>query len=333
MSRKKILASGLEPVVGHWEEQPSPSMLEELLKKLREEAYVTAHRPSNALEWAEAVQGINVIIDTVKIDENFLENASALEMIQNIGIGYDKVDVDACTERGIIVCNVAEIYSEAVAQHAWALILDVTKQVTRADRSMRAGTWMSKDWMGFHLWGKTLGVIGLGNIGGRVALKGRLAFGMRVLAYDPYLLPEHQNLYGAKLVDLNRLLKESDVVLLSVPLTNETRHMIGEEQLTLMKKSAFLINVCRGPVIDEEALIKRLNAMGIKGAGLDVFEIEPLPMSSPLLAMENVVVTPHIASSTNEAVDKTFLGAVSNVIRYLRGLEPFWIVNPEAYRG
>jgi D-3-phosphoglycerate dehydrogenase len=151
---------------------------------------------------------------------------------------------------------------------------------------------------------------------------------MNVLAYDPYVLPGRAQRYYAELVELETLLKQSDIVSISIPLTSETRHMISEAELSLMKQSALVINTSRGAVIDQLALIVSLQKGEIRGAGLDVFEIEPLESCSPLLQMENVVLTPHIASSTVEAVQKTYAEAVANIIRYLNGHRPFWIVNP-----
>lgn len=323
----------LVPVVGAWAEQPRPEVLKDLQDELRAVADVDARRPASSEEWAEAIKGVNVIAGPPRVNEGFLEAADRLEMLQLFGIGYDRIDILACTKKRVVVCNVAEIYSESVAQHAWALILDLTKHVARADRQTRAGTWRREDWMGVQLWGKTLGVIGLGSIGGRIALKGRLAFGMRVLAYDPYVLPERAQLYGAELADLESVVRQSDIVSLSVTLTPETRHMIGKEELSKMKKSAFLINTCRGAVIDEKALVEYLLNGSIKGAGLDVFETEPISRDNPLLGMDNVVLTPHIASATAEAVEETYRAAVVNIVRYLEGLKPHWIINPEAYRG
>ncbi len=332
MGRKKVLAPALVPVAGRWAEQPQPRVLKDLQDMLEKVADVDTRSPSSSQEWAEVVKNVNVIAGGARVNDVFLKSADKLEMIQLFGIGYDYIDVQACTKKGVIVCNVAEIYSESVAQHTWALILDLTKHVTRADRSMRTGRWEREDWMGFQIWGKILGVIGLGSIGSRVAMKGRLAFGMRILAYDPYVLPEHAQLFGAELVSLETLLKESDIVSLNVMLTPQTRHMIGEEQLSIMKNSAFLVNTCRGAVIDERALVECLRKGGIRGAGLDVFEVEPLPKDNPLLSMDNVVLTPHIASSTTEAVEKTYKGAVENIVRYLEHLRPHWMINPEAYK-
>ena len=333
MLRKKVLAPNLVPVVGKWADQPDATVLVDLQDELKMVADVDVRRPVSSQEWAEALKGVTIIAGSVKANEDFLKPADKLRMIQTFGIGTDYLDVKACTKKGVIVCNVAEVYSEATAQHTWALILDLTKHVTKTDRSVRAGAWRtSEDWSGLQIWGKTLGVIGLGAVGGRVAMKGRLAFGMRILTYDPYVLPERAQLFGAELVSFEKLLKESDVVSINVPLTPETFHMIGEEQLSMMKKSAFLVNTSRGAVIDERALVECLLKGDIRGAGLDVFEVVPLPQSSPLSSMENVVLTPYIAAMTKEAIEKTYRGAVANIIRYLKGFRPHWIINPEAYK-
>lgn len=294
-------------------------------------AEVSVLRPMDSQEWDRAIREVNIIAGPPRVDESFLRRANNLEMLQTFGIGYDQIDVRACTSKRVIVCNVAEVYSEPVAQHAWAMILDLSKNVTKADRAMRAGTWQSYDWRGFQLQGRILGVVGLGGIGSRVVMKGRLAFNMKTLACDPYVLPERAQLFGAELVDYERLFKESDVIVISVPLTNETRHLVSRKLLSLMKKTAILINVCRGPVLDQDALVEYLKKGEIAGAGLDVFETEPLPIGSALLGMENVVLTPHIASSTKEAIEKTYREGVVNILDYLKGRKPHYIVNPEAY--
>jgi len=258
----------------------------------------------------------------------FLNEAKELRMIQTPSIGYNHIDLTACTEKGVIVCNVAEVMAESVAQHTWALILDLSKNVSRSDRVMREGGWAIENRFAIELFGKTLGLIGIGDIGGRVALKGRMAFGMRVLAYDPYVLPARAQLHGAQLVDLETLLKESDVVSVHTPLTPETHHMIGGKELSLLKPTAILINTARGPIIDEAALAEALENKKFFGAGLDVFEEEPLSPTSPLRKFENVVLTPHTSSSTKEAFSKTYKGAVSNIIRLVRGERPHWVLNP-----
>jgi lactate dehydrogenase-like 2-hydroxyacid dehydrogenase len=330
--RKKVLAPSLVPVVG--KEQPDASILNNLLNRLKKIADVEV-QPTSQQEWVDMIKNLNIIAGPFRVEnvfnDNLLRNAGKLEMIQTFSIGYDYIDVSSCTKRGIIVCNVAEVYSEAVAQHVWAMILDLSKNLSKADRSMRTGKWHGAEGhMGIQLWGKTLGIVGLGAIGGRVAMKGRLAFGMKVLTYDPYVLPARAQLYGAELVSLERLLKESDVVSISIPLTPETRHIIGEKQLSLMKKSALIVSISRG-AIDDKALIECLQKGSIRGAGLDAFDQEPLAPDNPLLKMENVVLTPEIASATAESVKETYESGVANVIRYIKGEKPYWMINPEAY--
>ena len=286
-------------------------------------------------EWFERVRDADVVLNpriTFSRYREFLDSARMLRMIQTTSIGYDHIDITACTEKAVIVCNVAEVMAESTAQHTLALVLDLSKNVTKSDRAIRSGGWSPRDRFGIELHGKTLGIIGLGNIGGRVAMKAALAFGMRVLAYDPYVLAARAKLYSAELVDLERLLKESDVVSVHCPLTPETRHLLGPRQLRLLKPTAIIVNAARGKVVDEGALIEILENKGILGAGLDVFEKEPLDPSNPLRRLENVVLTSHIASTTNEAFSRTWKAAIENVLRFLRNERPYWIVNPSALR-
>jgi D-3-phosphoglycerate dehydrogenase len=313
-----------------WAEQPS----KQILLKHREKLCKISDLYNDLKEKKEIKENltsIEIILGSIEINKELLAHTKNLEFIQTVGVGFNQIDIETCTKQGVLVSNVAEIYSEAVAQHAWGLILSLTKKITNADKAMRARDWQSSDWMGFDVWGKTIGIIGLGNVGKRVATKARLAFGMKVLAFDPYILPATAQLFDAELVGLERLLSESDIVILCVSLNKETYHMIGIEQLSLMKRTSYLVNVCRGAVIDQNALVEHLQKNQIKGAALDVYEIEPLPADDPLLEMENVVLTPHIASSTKEAVEKTYNGAVSNIIRYINGQKPYWIINPRVW--
>lgn len=289
----------------------------------------------NEAIWATRLQDVEVIgyLRRPWNWDEFLELAPALRLIQGAGIGYDHIDIDACTRRGVMVCNVAEIMSESVAQHAMALILDLSKKITLADRRIRESRNWAKDpdRVGFELWGKTLGIIGLGGIGGRLAMKCRTAFNMRILAYDPNILPSGAQRYGATLVDLSTLLHESDVIEVSCFLTRKgphpTYHLLSEEEFNMVKQTAIVVNIARGPVIDESALIEALQKGKIAAAGLDVFETEPLPSNSPLRDLENVVLTAHQSSSTNECRIKTPAAAIENVIRYVQGEPPHWVVN------
>jgi phosphoglycerate dehydrogenase-like enzyme len=308
------------------------------LSVLQETAEVDTSPILSEEEWLRRSKGTYAIgIDTaaypfLKLSRypEFLENAKELRMIQSFSIGYDDINTAACTEKGVIVCNVAEVMAESAAQHTWALILAVSKHIARSDRFIRGGGWLVENRFGIELYGKTLGIIGLGDIGGRVALKGTLAFGMKVLAYDPYVLPAGAQLYSAKLVDLETLLRESDVVTVNCPLTKETRHLLGEEQLKLLKPTAILVNTARGPIIDETALVKILKNGSVFGAGVDVFEEEPLIPTSPLRELDNVVLTSHLGSWTREAQSKKWQSGIDNITRSVNGERPSWIVNPAA---
>ena len=261
---------------------------------------------------------------------DFLKEAKELRMIQTASIGYDRIDIAACNEKGVIVCNIGEVMAESVAQHTWGLILDISKSISRSDRVMRVEGWRIEGRYGIELYGKTLGLIGIGDIGGRVALKGKMAFGMRILGNDPYVLPARAQLYGAQLTDLETLLKESDVVSVHTPLTSETKHLIGRKQFSLLKPTAIFVNTSRGAVVDEAALTEALENRRIFGAGIDVFEQEPLSPTSPLRKMENVVITPHTSSSTREAFRNTWKSTVNNIQRFVEGKRPNWVVNREA---
>lgn len=298
----------------------------------------TSQHPTTKEEWIQKLPNVQVIVNVGQPwnwDE-FLEAAPQLGMVQNAFVGYDNINVDACTQRGVLVCNVPEDMSEAVAQHALALILDVSRKVSKVDRSIRAnrGWKPDVDRVGFELWGKTLGIIGLGNIGGRLAMKCRSAFNMRVLTYDPFLVASGAQRYGASLTDLPTLLQESDVISVHCFLTrtgsSPTYHLLSTKEFNMMKTTTVIVNTSRGAVIDEAAMITALTEGTIAGAGLDVFEVEPILADNPLLELENVVLTAHQASSAIEARLRTPVSAIENVIRYVQGQRPNFIRNPAA---
>ncbi len=304
------------------------------LAALQQIAEVDTSPITSEQEWYAKSKDVSVTMrPSIKLESypTFLQQAKKLKMIQTPSIGYNGMDLAACTEHGVVVCNVAEVMAESVAQHTWALILDVSKNVSKSDRSMRSGGWTRH--FGIELYGKTLGLIGLGAIGGRVALKGAAAFGMNVIAYDPFVLPARAQLYGVTLVNLERVLKESDIISVTCPLTPDTYHLIQAEQLKLLKSTAILVNTARGPIINESDLIEALENQQFYGAGLDVFEEEPLNPQSPLRRFENVVITCHISSSTNKAFRFTWKGAVNNILRFIKGQRPHWMVNPSAFNN
>ena len=280
----------------------------------------------NEEDWIESLKGVEVTFAKGSpLTRRIIDSSDKLRLIQTVSVGFNQIDVDAALRKGVMVCNVPEVMSETVAQHTWALILALSKEIAQGDRSVRSGAWSRL--MGIDLWGKVLGIVGLGRIGRRVALKGKHAFDMKILAYDPYVDTETAQTYFTELVDLPTLMSKSDVVSIHCPLTRETRGLIGEKELSLMKETTLLINTARGGVVDEKALIHLLQSKKIRGAGLDVFEEEPVKPDNSLLKMNNVILTPHIASSTVATFNETGRRACENVARYLRGEPPKWQIN------
>ena len=251
---------------------------------------------------ADAMVGVDAVLvrSATRITRESLARADRLTVIGRAGVGVDTIDVDAATERGIAVLTAPAGNTISAAELTMALILALVRRVPAADRSMRAGQWDRKSFNGVELQGKTLGLLGAGRIGSEVARRAR-AFGMRVLAYDPFLTEERAQAIGMELASLEAVLREGDVLTVHVPLTETTTGLIGEKELAMMKKSAFLVNVARGGVVNEAALRRALAEKRIAGAALDVFEQEPLPADDPLRSLDNVILTPHLGASTAEA--------------------------------
>jgi D-3-phosphoglycerate dehydrogenase len=253
-------------------------------------------------ELKRTVSNYDVVIvrSRTKVTKEIIEAGTQLKLIGRVGVGLDNVDLKAAEEKGIKVINTPEAPAEAVAELALGLTLSLARTIPQADHAMKEGKWIKSKLTGWELKGKTLGTVGLGNIGERVAKLAK-AFGMNILITKrtpptPALLKELE----AEFVPLSELLKRSDIVTIHIPYTTETRHMIGEKELQLMKKSAYLINTSRGPIIDENALLKALQSEKLKGAALDVYELEP-PRDWTLMRLPNVVCTPHIGAETEEA--------------------------------
>ena len=257
------------------------------------------------------------------VTKKVLEHANRLKVISTSGVGYDHIDVDEASRRGIAVCICAGCNNHSVAELAVGMMIALSRRILEADRAMRRGEWRS--FFGQELWGKTLGVVGLGRAGKSVALLGR-AFGMRLLAYDIRWDIAFANEYGISYVPLERLLRESDYVSLHVPLTPQTRSLIDEDAISLMKPTAYLINLARGPVVKQSALVDALRAGRIAGAGLDVFEVEPVT-DNPFIEFDNVIMTPHLGGSTQEALERTLFLALTNVTNVLNGLPAHCQVN------
>ncbi len=286
------------------------------------------------LDKARGVDALFTLL-TDKIDCNLLSSAPRLRIVAQMAVGFDNIDVKCASELGVYVTNTPGVLTEATAEHTWALILSIARRIVEADTYVRWGEWWRRGtaWhplmlLGVELQGKTLGVVGLGRIGGRVAEIAR-AFNMRVIYYDVVRRRDLEEKLGIEYVELEKLLEESDIVTLHTPLTPETKHLINEERLRKMKKTALLINTARGAIVDTEALIKALREGWIAGAALDVFEGEPLNPNHPLTSLKNVILTPHIASATLETRRKMAELAAENLIAFSQGEIPPTLVNPE----
>jgi phosphoglycerate dehydrogenase-like enzyme len=272
----------------------------------------------------EAVRDVGGIITGLeRITPRVLDAADQLKVVSAGGVGFDHIDVDAASARGVAVCNCAGCNNRSVAELVFGMMIGLSRQILPADRAMRGSEWMR--YLGTELWGKTLGIVGLGRVGRSVALLGR-AFNMQVLATDIVWDIPFADINGVSYVPLQRLLRESDYVSLHVPLTPETYHMIDEVALDLIKPSAYLINAARGRVVKESALVAALKAGRIAGVGLDVFEVEPYP-TCPYIEFDNVIMTPHIGGSTDAAFDRALHLALINVTAVLNGREPHSQVN------
>ncbi|MSR36152.1 MAG: phosphoglycerate dehydrogenase [Gemmatimonadetes bacterium] len=249
-----------------------------------------------ALPTADAL----IVRSATKVTKELLAKAGNIQVIGRAGVGVDNIDQEAATVKGAAVLNAPAGNTVSAAELTMALILAAVRKVAAADRSTRAGEWKRAKFGGVELRGRTLGLVGAGRIGGEVAKRAR-AFGMHVIAYDPYLTAERAQDLGVERVELAEVKKRADVVSLHVPLTEQTKNMFGEAQLRELKQGAFLVNVARGGVIDEAALVRVLADGHLAGAALDVFDNEPLEKDSPLLSAENLVLTPHLGASTTEA--------------------------------
>ena len=269
-------------------------------------------------------------------DGEFMDRVGPeLIQIAKPGIGVDNIDLDAATVRGILVCNTPDAPSESTAEHAVALLMAVAKRVIVGDMHLRGAAEIGREEMlGTELFGSSLGIVGFGRIGRRVAEMTALGIRMNVTIYDPFLPNSFELPEGvSRTDDLDAIFAENQFVTLHTPLLPETRHLANERRLRLMKRGSYLINASRGGVVDEAALIKVLQEGHLAGAGLDVFDPEPPLADNPLLTMKNVVVTPHIASYTDAGVAAMQAGTVENIANVLKGERPRWIANPEAWPG
>jgi len=294
---------------------------------VREVIYNPYGRPLKAAEVRRLLNDVDGYIAGVdEIDSSALEAADRLRIIARYGVGIDRLDVAAATAKGIVVTNTPGANSAAVAELTIAFILSLARHIIRANKAVRHGEWPVLDGIGIR--GKTIGLIGFGSVGREVAsrLKG---FDCRLLAFDPYVEMEIADKYGARLVPLETLACEADFVSLHAPATDATVGMVNERFLSLMKKGAFLINTARGNLVNEPALITALENGHIQGAALDCFSQEPPDKKSRLFQLPSVIVTPHTAAHTDDAVNQMGWTALGCCLAVLRGERPEHVVNPE----
>jgi glyoxylate reductase len=291
--------------------------------------------PRDAL--LNAVEGCDGVLTllTDRVDDEFLDRAgSQLKVVSNFAVGFDNIDVAACTKRGIPIGNTPGVLTETTADLAWALLMAAARRLPEADHYVRAGKW--KTWgpmllMGPDVHGATLGIVGFGRIGQAVARRAR-GFGMRVLYHDPHRVsPAVEAEYHAEYRTLEGILPESDFVSLHVNLSPQTKGLINAERLGWMKRTAILVNTSRGPVVDSMALVDALRDGVIAGAGLDVTDPEPLPADHPLVGLDNCLVVPHIASASRATRGKMAEMAAANLLAGVRGQRLPTPVNPEVY--
>ncbi|WP_339119308.1 D-glycerate dehydrogenase [Halomonas sp. BMC6] len=303
--------------------------LEHLFEVTQLSKAMSLDAPDNRHYLAEAH---GIIGSGLAITPELLDAAPKLEVISTISVGYDNIPVDELTRRGIMLCNTPDVLTETTADTGFTLIMATARRVVELAEWVKADQWQASvgpALYGSDVHGKTLGMVGFGRIGQAVAKRGALGFGMKVLYSNASPKPAIEQQLGATRRELDELLAESDFVCVTVPLTADTERLIGAQQFALMKRSAIFINIARGKVVDESALINALENGVIKAAGLDVFEQEPLSASSPLPHMPNVVALPHIGSATHETREAMAQRAVDNIRLALQGEPPISLVNEE----
>lgn len=287
---------------------------------------VLAEAPPSRDELLEAVRSANGVLATAteKVDGEVMDAAGeGLAVVANMAVGYDNIDVEAASERSVVVTNTPGVLDETTADVAFMLLLAAARRLGEGERLLRAGKWEwwgPKQLRGYDVWGKTLGIIGMGRIGRAVARRGK-GFGMQIAYHNRSRDEEAERELGARYLDLEELLGEADYVSIHTPLTPETRHLIGARELEMMKPASVLVNTSRGPVLDEVALAEALAERRIFAAGLDVYEEEP-KVHPKLLELENVVLAPHIGSASFETRDKMAVLAAENLAAVLRGEDP-----------
>ncbi|MDR7415566.1 MAG: phosphoglycerate dehydrogenase [Armatimonadota bacterium] len=302
------------------------------LRRLREAAEVEVYRGLDEAALRDRIRGVDALIvrSATRVTASIFQAADRLRVVARAGVGTDNVDVEAATRAGVLVLNTPEASVRATAEHTLALLLALCRNIPQANAALREGEWARERFVGTELYGKTLGIVGLGRIGSEVARRAQ-AFGMRVIAHDPYLSDERAAQLGVTLVPFEVLLREADLITLHVPLNPQTRGMLNAEALRKTKRGVRIVNCARGGLVDEEALLGALEEGHVAGAALDVFETEP-PRDLRLVRHPRVVATPHLGASTREAQEAIGLEVAEQVLEALAGRLPRGAVNVAAYR-
>ena len=310
-----------------------------LMQRLEAHAHVTLIERLDArgMEQLRAAlpQARGILGASLKLDAQLLDLAPELEVVSSVSVGVDNYDIDYLTERKVLLTNTPDVLTETTADTGFALVLASARRVVELANMVRNGQWQKNvgpEHFGTDVHGKTLGIIGMGRIGEALAQRGHFGFGMPVIYHSNSPKPAVEARFNAQYRSLDELLQQADFICLTLPLTAQTEGLIGAEQFALMRPESIFINISRGKVVDEAALINALQQGQIRGAGLDVFEREPLELTSPLLKLDNVVATPHIGSATHETREAMARCAVDNLLAALAGERPANLVNPQALR-
>ena len=308
----------------------------ELLEQVAEVEVWPEELPPSPQELGNNIANSDGVLTTImdRVDASLLDRAPRLKVISQLAVGLDNVDVDEASRRGILVGYTPGILSKATADLGFALLLSAARRISESERWVRAGAWEMAYhpmyWLGAEVNGATLGIVGLGQIGLEMAKRG-LGFDMRVIYHSRTRKPELEEQYGLEYVDPQLLLSVSDFVSLHIPLTPETRHFIGEPELRMMKSTAILINLARGPVVDAKALYTALSEKWIQAAALDVTDPEPIQPDDPLLTLDNLVISPHIGSASVSTRRETCMVAARNLAAGIKGEKLEHCANPEIY--
>lgn len=304
------------------------------LQKLEKEGFYVIDMRSSGFDnpdFYKALRSSDAVVcgNDLKFTPTLLEESNNLKIISKIGAGCDNIDIASATKHDVLVCDTPGMNKQAVADHTFALILSLARKIVYCDRSIRDGLWEHAQVLGLDIWEKTIGIVGLGSIGRCVAKRAR-GFNMNIVGYDNSWPSAFANEYAIERLDIQKLCEVSDFITIHLPLTNETRGLIKDTLFLCMKPTALIINTSRGSIINESDLYRALQKKYIAGAGLDVFEHEP-PQNSPLLKLNNVILSPHTSAFTSNSLYQMDMTAVSQIVKFYRGVKPPFSLNPEVF--